>query len=210
MYTLDQTAARDADNIGAYLKDSGKYKGTFIRAENLTSKGKGTKGIGFTFEDDSKRTTRFDLWTISGDGTHLSAYNTAMAIMTCLRQKTLTPVTAEIDRYNYDDKKNEKVQAEVFKDLMGKPIGVVLRNTEYEKMKDGKKTGEYGWRLELVVPFDANSELTASEILDRKTQPEKLAVIVASLQDKAIKKTAASNTPPEQQYYGGMNDGIDF
>jgi len=209
MYTLDQSAARDADNIGAYLKDSGKYKGTFIRAENLTSKNKGTKGIGFTFEDTNKRTARFDLWTMDKDGKPLPSFKAVMAIMTCLRQKTLTPVMAEIDRYNYDEKKNEKVQAEVFKELTGKPIGVVLRSTEYEKMKDGVKTGQYDWRLELMVPFDAASELTASEILDKKTQPEKLAAIVAGLEDKPLKKSSAPASHAQNEM-PAFDDDIPF
>ena len=190
MYNLNTTAARDADNISNFLKDSGKYKGIFTRAEALLSK-KGTKGIGFTFEDESKRTTKFDLWTLNDKGEELPSFKHVMAIMTCLRVKTMSPSKAIVERYNFDDKKTEKVEAEVFSDLMNKPIGLVLRNTEYEKMKDGAKTGETGWRLELYTVFDSN-EFTASEVLDKKTTPEKLAVAIASLQDKPLKVGASA------------------
>lgn len=194
MYKLNTTAARDADNISNFLKDSGKYKGIFTRAEALLSK-KGTKGIGFTFEDESKRTTKFDLWTLNDKGEELPSFKHVMAIMTCLRVKTMSPSKAIVERYNFDDKKTEKVEAEVFADLMNKPIGLVMRNTEYEKMKDGAKTGETGWRLELYTVFDSN-EFTASEVLDNKTTPEKLAVAIASLQDKPL-KGGASSKPQE-------------
>lgn len=194
MYKLNTTAARDADNISNFLKDSGKYKGIFTRAEALLSK-KGTKGIGFTFEDESKRTTKFDLWTLNDKGEELPSFKHVMAIMTCLRVKTMSPSKAIVERYNFDDKKTEKVEAEVFADLMNKPIGLVMRNTEYEKMKDGAKTGETGWRLELYTVFDSN-EFTASEVLDNKTTPEKLAVAIASLQDKPL-KGGASAKPQE-------------
>lgn len=193
MYNLNTTAARDADNISSFLKDSGKYKGIFTRAEALLSK-KGTKGIGFTFEDESKRTTKFDLWTLNDKGEELPSFKHVMAIMTCLRVKTMSPSKAIVERYNFDDKKTEKVEAEVFADLMNKPIGLVLRNTEYEKMKDGAKTGDTGWRLELYTVFDSN-EFTASEVLDKKTTPEKLAVAIASLQDKPLKGSA--NAKPQ-------------
>jgi len=192
MYNLNTSAARDADNISSFLKDSGKYKGTFTRAEALLSK-KGTKGIGFTFEDESKRTTKFDLWTLNDKGEELPSFKHVMAIMTCLRVKTMSPSKAIVDRYDYDTKKTEKVEAEVFADLMNKPIGLVLRNTEYEKMKDGAKTGETGWRLELYTVFDKN-EFTASEVLDQKTTPEKLAVAIASLQDKPLKGGSSAKT----------------
>jgi len=204
MYNLNTSAARDADNISSYLKESGKYKGVFTRAEALLSE-KGTKGIGFTFEEEGKRTTKFDLWTLNSKGEELPSFKQVMAIMTCLRVKTMSPTKAIVDRYNFDDRKTEKVEAEVFADLMNKPIGLVLRNTEYEKMKEGKKTGETGWRLELYTVFDKD-EFTASEILDKKTTPEKLALAIAGLQDKPLKagsvqKQAANNASDVPEFF---------
>lgn len=210
MYNLNTSAARDADNISSFLKDSGKYKGIFTRAEALLSK-KGTKGIGFTFEDESKRTTKFDLWTLNDKGEELPSFKHAMAIMTCLRVKTMSPSKAIVDRYDYDTKKTEKVEAEVFADLMNKPIGLVLRNTEYKKMKDGVETGETGWRLELYTVFDKN-EFTASEVLDQKTTPEKLAVAIASLQDKPLKggSTAKPSIQNSAPTFADIDDDIPF
>ena len=45
MYTLDPTAAREAENFSSFLSETGKYKGKFIRAEKLVSTKKGTHGV---------------------------------------------------------------------------------------------------------------------------------------------------------------------
>ena len=85
--------------------------------------------------------------------------------------------------------------------ILGQAYRPRLAKTEYEKMRSGQLTGETGWRLELVAPFRAADEFTSSEILDRKTKPEKLASIVAMLKDRPLKKrpahvsAAAGNIP---------------
>lgn len=191
MYTIDATAAREAENFSNFLSETGKYKGKFIRAEKLVSSNKGTHGIGFTFESDSKQTTRFDIWTMNAQGEHLMGFKTLSAIMACLKLNTLAVGTGPVERYDYDTKQRYTVQAEIFPDLLNKPIGLVLVNTEYEKMRENKKTGETGWRLELVAPFEAATEFTAAEIMDRATQPKKLAAIVSMLADRPLKNKPA-------------------
>lgn len=210
MYNLDQNAAKEADNFNQYLDQTGKYKGVFTRAESLVSKSKGTKGIGFTFQTDDKRTTRFDIWTEKGNGEKLSGFNTVMAIMQILKARNIKPMPAIIEKYDFDTKKIEKVEAEVFQDLMNKPIGVLLRNTEYEKFKDNAPTGNYAWRLELFMVFDAQTEFTASEIIDKKTIAERLPSIIATLEDRPLKnKKAGSNQGsqmPDSGYFPDMDD----
>lgn len=200
MYALDQKAAREADQFGAYLNETGKYKGKFTRAEKLISERKGTHGVGFTFESDDKRTTRFDVWTINGQGEHLQGYKFINALLVCLKVRQVTEVAGQVDRYNWDTKQTEKANATLFPELMNKPVGMVLRSTEYEKMRDGMKTGETGWRLEPVLPFEAEGEFTSSEILDRKTKAEKLTAVLATLEDRPLKTRpsaqAADNSAP--------------
>lgn len=204
MYTIDFNAAREAENFSSFLSETGKYKGKFIRAEKLVSKKKGSHGIGFTFETDSKQTTRFDIWTMSVKGEHMMGYKTLSAIMACLKIKGLTVANGIVDRKDWDTGETQKVQAEIFPELLNRPIGLVMVNTEYEKMSDGHKTGETGWRLELVAPFEAATEFTAAEIIDRATQPKKLAGIIASLKDRPLKNKPA---PRRQEYQGGYDDG---
>lgn len=218
MYKLDTQAAIDADKFSQYLDKSGKYVGKFTRAEKLVSKAKGTHGIGFTFEAQDGGSTRFDVWTMDKDEKKLSGFNAVCAIMTCLSLRDLPESTVTIDRRDWATNKTEKVQAQVFADLTSKPIGLVLRNTEYQKMKDGVLTGEYGWRLELVAPFRAADSFTASEILTKKTKPEKLESIMATLKDKPVKdKPAAAQrapdrgmTPPPSYEFAPLDDGSDI
>lgn len=217
MYKFDAATAAEADNISAYLDETGKYKGKFIRAEKLISSNKGTHGIGFTFEDESKRTARFDLWTVDNMGKQLMGYKSLQAILAVLRfpaGRDLKIMQATVDRYNFDTRQTEKVQAETFPDLINRPIGLVMRNTEYAKMREGHETGETGWRLELVVPFQADTELTASEIVGNKTQPQKLASIIATLADRPLKakpgssaqRSDAGGPPPGHPASGGFDD----
>jgi len=197
MYTLNTQLAREADTQSNYLTETGKYIGRFTRAERLVSK-KGTEGIGFTFENASKMSTKFDLWLKNASGEDLPALKTLSAILVCLKLKDIKPAPGKVERYDFETKTKNIVDAEIFPGLLNKPIGLVFQKTEYEKMRDGALTGETGWRLEPLVPFEAQSELTASEILDRKTQPERLPRVIASLADKPLKNKSAQKPATSQ------------
>jgi hypothetical protein len=209
MYALDTQAAKEADQTSQYLRDTGKYIGVFIRAEKIISSNKGTHGVGFTFGTGTVaqpgQTTRFDLWTMSKDGEHLMGFKSLMAIMTCLKLRDIKPVAGKVERYFYETKTSHVEDAEVFPELVGKPIGCLFRNTEYRKMKDGKQTNLTGWRLELAGAFQADTELTAGEILDKKTSPMQLAKMVEQLADRPLKSGgstpagAAQNRGPVDQ-----------
>lgn len=207
MYSIDKQAAIEADNHGGYLAETGKYKGQFTRAEKLISKNKGTHGVGFTFEDESKRTTRFDIWTRKGSGENLMGYNALQAIITVMGLRGITPSPGIVDRYNYDTKATDKVQAEVFTELVGKPVGLVLRSTEYEKMRDGHLTGETGWRLELLAPFRAADEFTSSEIMLGHTKAVKLPALIATLADRPLKARPAPVARSDDGYGGSIPAG---
>lgn len=197
MYELNGQLAREAENHFNYLDKTGKYIGKFTRAEKLVSTKKGTHGIGFTFETAEKQTTRFDLWTMGSDNTHLMGMKALNAVMACMKIRSISPAAGKVEKYDFDTRKMHTVDAQIFPELMGKPIGLVMRNTEYEKMKDGRGTGQTGWRLELYVPFNAETEMTASEVLDRKIKPEKLPIIVETLTDKPMKsRPVAHSSPP--------------
>lgn len=192
MYTLDANAAKKADAIGAYISETGKYAGTFLRAEKLVSQSKGTHGIGFTFKADDGRETRFDIWTMKANNEPLSGMNQINAMMACLQLRGLKESVQRVKKWDNDAGREEVMEATCFADLMNKPIGLLLRSEEYEKMKDGHKTGETAWRMNLFACFQAGTELMASEILDRKTKPEQLAKVIGMLADKPLKKSAGS------------------
>jgi hypothetical protein len=215
MYQLDAKAAKESDNIGAYLSETGKYVGKFTRAEMLKSKNTQTDGVGFTFVSDTGQSTRFDLWTVKANGEQLSGYKALMAIMACMKQRSLTPTKQEVERQDYNTKERYKEIVDVFPELMNKPIGLLLRSTEYEKMKDGQFTGQTGWRLEMFGAFEADTEFTAGEIMDKKTKPEQLAKMVAMLADRPLKKSASRGASSASGGHQGrtladMDDDIPF
>lgn len=189
MYKLDPTLAAKADTIGAYINETGKYLGKFVRAEKLVSDTKKTDGIGFTFRADDGRECRFDVWTRKGNGEALSGLNQINAMMACLQTRELTIAVQPVRKW--DNGQEVTVNAEVFQELMGKPIGLLLRAEEYAKMQGGQETGDTGWRMGLFAIFQAGTELMASEILTRKTKPEQLAKVTQLMADKPLKRRNA-------------------
>ena len=125
-YTLDATSARNAESIGKFIRDTGKYKGVFTRAELLISTEKGSRGIEFDFVSDGKECT-LQLWTHSGTGEPYSALNMVNAIMTCLALRGIQPKKMVVEKYDYDSKQRHKVEVTAFPDLMNKPIGLLLQ-----------------------------------------------------------------------------------
>jgi len=186
-YTLDTNAAKQADNINARIETMGKYLGALTRAEPITSK-KGSKGVDLSFRSDTGATADYlTIWTHNGTGKQLMGYNTLMALMTCLRVKTLKAESGEIEKYNNETQKREKVVVPLFKELMGKPFGLLLYMEEYAKTAGGT-----AWKPSIFAPFDA-SEFTASEILSKATKQETLAKMVQALRDRPLKAGAAAH-----------------
>lgn len=213
MYELDTKLASKADTIGAYLSETGKYIGTFVRAEKLVSANKGTDGIGFTFRADDGRECRFDVWTRKGNGEALQGLNQVNAMMACLQQRKLTVSQQNVKKWDNDARQDVLMQAPCFAELMNKPIGLLLRSEEYEKMADNMPTGDTAWRMGLFAIFQADTELMASEILSRKTKPEQLEKVSAMLADKPLKKKAGgrpAQQPQQAGQFADMDDEIPF
>lgn len=212
MYELDPKLATKADTIGAYISETGKYTGIFVRAEKLVSANKGTDGIGFTFRAEDGRECRFDVWTRKGNGEALSGLNQINAMMACLQQRKLTVSQQTVKKW--DQGQEQIMEAPCFAELMNKKIGLLLRAEEYEKMAEGMKTGDTGWRMGLFAIFQVDTELMASEIMTRKTKPEQLEKVTAMLADKPLKKQGGSTPTPQQSQAGGrfadMDDDIPF
>jgi hypothetical protein len=208
MYTLDTQAAKQADQSGKFIKETGKYKGRFTKAEALTAT-TGTQGIAFTFESDEKQTANITIYTVKSNGEKLYDFQKLMAIMACMKLRNVSdPVNGKATKYDFDTKQEVQYDAPLLLDLMNKPIGLLLQSCEYEKQKDRVPIGEYGWKLEIHGAFEASSELTASEILGGKTKPELLASMVAHLADRPLKNKGAASSRPVSAG-GGKNSAPD-
>jgi hypothetical protein len=194
-YNLDTNAAKAADNITSRIDAAGKYLGTITRAEPITSKG-GAQGVDISFKSDTGATADYlTIWTHGKDGKQLSGFNLLMAIMTCLRVKSLRAEPAEIEKWDADQGKRVKAVAPVFRELMGKPVGVLIHMEEYEK-----RTGDTAWKPVISAAFDTG-EFTASEILSKAKAPETLGKLVAGLRNRPLK------TGGGKQQYASENPG---
>ena len=215
MYQLDTQAARHADTAGATIKEIGKYVGEFIQAEDIKTKN-GGRGVAFVFKSAAGQKANLAIYTTSADGERYQGYDMLMAIMTCMQLRGIKPAPGKVTKWDYEAKKTVQEDGTLFPDLH-KPIGVLLETEDYEK-QDGKT----GTRMVLKNVFQPGTELTASEILDKKTQPVALAKMVECLRHRPLKgarptpqRTAetAGGPPavhPASSGFDDMSDDIPF
>lgn len=190
-YNLNTQSAKKAEQIGGRIDATGQYTGTFLRAEAVQSS-KGTDGIEFSFKAESGASADYlQLWTYNSSGEELRGAQMLQAIMTCLRVKTLLAKTATVEKYDRDAGAKVPVQADVYPDLMGKPIGLLIQMEEYEA-KDGSRK----WRPVIWGCYDAATGMTATEILDKALKAERLAELLPRLADKPMKGSAPARREP--------------
>lgn len=200
-YSLNTEAAKAADAMNSRLDETGKYIGVFTRAEAVTSK-KGAVGIDLSFKSEDGRTADYlSVWTHGKDGSEIYGFKQLMAIMTCLRVKQLTKTPGTVEKYDKAAGKSIPFDAEIYPELMGKSVGLLLQREAYIK-----QDGSEGHKLNITGVFEASSELTASEILGKKTTPELLAKMVSVLKDKPLSGKAA--TPPQSSAPAGAFDDM--
>lgn len=208
MYALDANEARKADNTGSTIRELGKYTGKFLQAEDITAS-TGTKGIALTFEANGQK-TRFSLYTKRSNGETIMGFQALMAIMTCLGLRNIEPKQGTITFWDNDAHAEKTKQGTVFPDLCNKPIGILLETEDYINRNNELRT-----RMVFAGTFQAGTEFTASEILDRKTKPEQLEKIVAYLRHRPVKAAkgaapAASKAAPAGSGFDDMDDDIPF
>lgn len=200
MYTLDIQAARKADTTGASIKELGKYVGEFTQAKDIVSKNTGARGIELAFKATNGQKANLSIYTQSASGEKYQGFEALMAIMTCMALRSIKPQIGKATKYDYDTKKDVIEECSIFPDLC-KPIGVLLETEDYQK-----QDGSTGTRMVLKNVFQASTELTASEILDRKTSPEQLGKMVAGLRHRPLK--CAKPMPTRQ--HGAAGDDRPF
>lgn len=201
MYALDANEARKADNTGSAIREMGKYVGKFTQAEDITAS-TGTKGIALTFESNGQK-TRFSLYTQRANGEAIMGHQALMAIMACLKLRNITPQQGAITFWDNEAREEKTKTGTVFPELCGKPIGVLLETEDYINRNGDTKT-----RMVFAGAFQADTELTASEILDKKTKPEQLAKMVAYMRHRPA-KAAKGTTPTARPAGAAPSSGFD-
>ena len=183
---LNAKAATAADAIFSSIRETGKYIGTITRAEILTSKN-GTGGLGLSFKANDGATADYlDLWHTDASGKELPSNKQVMALLACLKLRE--PIEADITFEGWDKEARSKVKktAKGYPEMMGKPIGFLLQQ------ELGDHNGKQTDKVVIFGVFQADTELTASEVLKQKTSPEQLEKMLASLMSRPIRDTRTS------------------
>lgn len=207
MFTLDTNAARAADNKSSFIDEAGKYIGTFTRAEYMEKAETGSTGIGLTFKSRDGAEAQFYINLTYQHGTRNNGgYELINAIMACLQLRAVgAPQPITVEKWNNDTKQREKVSVQGFKELMDKQIGLLVQ-MEIEK---NSRTGLP--RPTIYAPFSAESEKTASEILDKVAVPAKLEKMVQALIARPLidRRPASSRSAPQQSQQGAPGPDAD-
>lgn len=200
-YALNAQDARAAEG-SPRITDTGAYTGTFTKALAVKSNA-GTVGIEFEFEDSTTKATAdfLTVYTHKADGTPVFGNKVISALMTCLKIREFSDAVGTVDIWDSAQKKKVPQQAQVYPDLMNRPIGVVLQAEEYFT-----SSGEPRMRMVLAGFFEASTRLMATEILDKKATPQQLDRMLSGLpqvrrtrqqpvQQAAAPDTSASDIP---------------
>jgi hypothetical protein len=204
--TLNAAEARQADRVNTSIKESGKYIGVITRAEKLRSK-QGTEGFGLSLKTDDGSTANYlDLYTVNSKGETLPSMATVQAILCCTRTKEAKEGNINFEKWDSEAKQIVKATANGYPDLMGKRIGLLLQRELSTNNTNGKDVD----RVVIYGVFEADSELTASEILDKKTQPEKLSKMISSLKSVNDRRTGASTSSTSSSHTNDFDDSSDI
>ena len=200
--TLDTTEARKADSVSSVIRESGKYTGVITRAEKLISKND-VEGVGISFRSDDGSTANYlDLYTVKPDGEKLRGFGFVQAILCCTRTKQVDEGSISFEKWDKDQGAMVKASANGYPALMGKRIGFLLQ----KELATNNKTGADVERLNIFGVFEADTELTTSEILDKKTQPEQLGKMVQALMAKPVRDTRSTQRSQASSTYDPVDD----
>ncbi len=206
-YALDTNDARKAEYTGGRIEESGKYIGKFTRAEDIKA-ASGAVGIEFAFETEGGQRTIANIYTLNKDGQPIFGRKMLMALMTCMKVREIEAKPAQVKKWDREAGAETTVTVPVFATLQDRRIGLLLQAEEYEK-----RDGSVGVKMNIAGCFDPATELTASEILDKRTQPEQLPKMLAALRDKPLRQSGGVKTPPPAgggSSFADMNDDIPF
>lgn len=210
-YNLDPNLARQADEKSGRIEETGAVTGRIKYAIATISTG-GAEGIELHFESNDNRDARMTVWTYKKDGTvNDSGMRLINAIMTCVMVKQLTPAESNVELYDFAAGSRVSKRVTLFPELQ-KPIGFVFQLAPEEYLKDGEI--RVANRLEIYGAYNAQSGMTASEILTKATAAEKLQQMLATVKDKPLKKhkpkSGGSNSHGSATHADEFEDDIPF
>lgn len=198
-FGFNPESAKQADS-SLRIEEAGKYVGVIKHMEFITAKS-GTTGFEIEFETDNKESASFSIWTEKKDGTPLGGGHKINALLACVGARGLTPTNAQLEKYDFDAKERVMKNCIVAPEVAGKRIGFLLQRENYQN-----DSGEWKYQMNFFSCFNAQSELMAKEIIDRKTSPEALPKSLASLMSNPITTRKPKNNGGYQQNNGGYGN----
>ena len=199
-------SAKQADS-SSRIEEAGKYVGVIKHMEFITAKS-GTTGFEIEFETDNKESASFSIWTEKKDGTPLGGVHKINALLACIGVRGLTPTNAPLEKYDFDAKDRITKNCVVAPEVANQRIGFLLQRENYKN-----DNCEWKFQMNFFSCFNAQTELMAKEIIDRKTSPEALPKSLASLMANPIttRKPKNGNGGYQQNNgggYGNNNQGF--
>lgn len=195
-FTLDQMKAKEADNQSGRITATGKYVGV-IKSFEFVDFDSGSKAVEIGFETHDKQSASMRVITIKRDGTESSyGVNKIHALMTCLKIRESSVQKETRKKYDYNLRAEVDKIVQFAPEFEGKEVGFLIEMEGYEN-----PNGEYKEKPALFASFEPQGEFTAKEILNKATKPEKLAELVATMQNRKPK------TPKPQQSYQSQGYG---
>ncbi|MEX2964703.1 hypothetical protein [Microbulbifer sp. TYP-18] len=186
-YQLNANDAREGSGGGNHrIHESGAYIGVLTKAKHIVAT-TGAVGVECEFESKAGEQARFTLYTHNKSGEVIYGCKQLQALMAVLKLRDIRPQLATIEEYDFDTRQVAKVQAEIFPDLMNRPVGIVFQIEEYLN-----GSGEVKQRPNFYAPYNAETSQLAIELLDQEPA-KKLEKILQNLQDK---KLPAQTRPP--------------
>jgi len=209
MFNLNKEQAKSYDQRGGFITEAGKYTGVIESAVwYKTEKNGGSKNVILNFANDSNQKARFFVNVMyHGNEKNESGIKLMNALLACVGlQSSGDPSDVELVEYDYETKSDKKVTRQCFKNLHGKKIGIVVQMVH----EDGR---EYP-SATIYSLFNAENELTASEIVNGDVEPKMLSKVLAYISEKPLndkrKNKSTSASQPSQSINNNMADDIPF
>lgn len=181
-FDLDAAAAKEANNAGKRITQSGAYVGTF-RAAFYEKNDRGTESVNLILAaENGQETGLLSLYTHNGSGEELPSYKTLNAIMACLRLRRIETKPGKVTLYDFTAGEDVVRDRDVYPSLMGPRIGLVLQGEEYVA-----GNGETKVRMIVVGVYDPASRRMADEVLSSAQEAKSLDRLLAWLEKNPIK-----------------------
>jgi len=205
-FEYDDSEVAKSDKNAAKITDGGAYVGQFPveRPPSYVEADSGAKAIEFEFETEDGGKTNFTVWMIGKTGQKTFGYAQVMGLCYLMDAK-LKAVPGKVMRWVDGEKGRvrEEVDGMVYPDLAGKRIGLILEKELTGDREDNPNGDKY--RFNLFGAFDPKTKLTATELKERKTRPEKFDKYLKALRVRDSRKKGAAE--PSQPSMGLPAEG---